>query len=103
MSWISYNRVWLVPYASAVFVVLLEVGVAVLASRPLPAEAHVTLGIFWLYAVGKGTVQHEKQLRRQEELRSVARSLGIPEDQLQDEFAEFMARRDAPEGGTDDR
>jgi hypothetical protein len=93
LNWISYNRVWVVPYTSAVFVVLVEVLVGVFGSRPLPGPAHAALTLFWLWAIGRGTTRRESQRRREEEIRALARTLGIPASSLADEFAEFKARR----------
>ena len=97
LSWISYNRVWLVPYASAILVVLIEVGAGLFAAKPIPPPAHVALTGFWLWAVGRGSRRRETLRLRERKIGTVARALGIPEDDLQDEFAAFMAWRDQPE------
>ncbi len=81
------------PYASAVFVVLLEVLVGLFAERGLPPAAHAALALFWVFAVGRGTARLEQQSRREEKIRSMAEMLGLPEEILRDEFAEFMAQR----------
>lgn len=93
LEWIEDNRVWLVPYASALFVVLIELGSVFFAPRPIPPEGHVVLGAFWLFAVGRGTRQRRRQRRRERQVAGFARLYGIPERQLRDEFAEFAARR----------
>lgn len=93
LSWISYNRVWLVPYASAVFVVLVEVLVGIFGSRDLPPAAHGALGWFALWAVGRGSKNQERHQKREEEIRTLARKLGIPAQDVADEFAEFKLRR----------
>jgi hypothetical protein len=94
LSWVSYHRVWLVPYASALLVVFIEVLVGVFGSRPLPAAAHAVLVGFWFWAVGRGSKRHALQSRREKQLGTVAKTLGIPEEALHDEFAAFMAWRD---------
>lgn len=101
LSWISYNRVWFVPYASALFVVLLEVGVGLFSATPLPAPAHITLVWFGLFAVGRGQRNQQRMARRRAEIRTVAQALGVPETALQDEFAEFMAHRAIAERSDD--
>jgi hypothetical protein len=98
LSWISYNRVWLVPYVSAVLVVLIEVLAGLFAAKPIPPPAHVALGWFALWAVGRGAKRRETLKQRERKIGTVARALGIPEADLQDEFQAFMAWRDQPEG-----
>lgn len=101
LSWISYNRVWLIPYVSAVLVVAIEVLAGLFAAKPIPPQGHVALGWFGLWAVGRGAKRRETLKQRERKISTVARQLGIPEDDLQDEFAAFMAWRDTPEEGGD--
>lgn len=101
LSWISYNRVWLIPYVSAVLVVAIEVLAGLFAEKPIPPQGHVALGWFGLWAVGRGAKRRETLRQRERKISTVARQLGIPENDLQDEFAAFMAWRDTPEEGGD--
>jgi len=93
LSWVSWNRVWLIPYASAVFVVLVEVIAGVTAAN-LPAPAHGALGLFWIWALGRGSTRRTRQIQRERKICSVAEALGVEPEQLSDEFALFMAERD---------
>ncbi len=101
LAWISANRVWLVPYASALFVVLLEVAVALWASRPLPTEAHAVIIWFLVFAIGRGTSRRNSQRRREAQIARTARSIGLPPDELRDEFVQFLAQRSLPPGRSD--
>lgn len=83
----------MVPYTSAVFVVLIEVLVGVFGSRPIPAPAHAALAWFALWSVGRGAQRRDKHRQREEEIADLARKLGIPAGDLSDEFAEFKLRR----------
>jgi hypothetical protein len=100
LAWISANRVWLVPYFSALLVVLIEVGFAI-AREPLPPPAHVVVALFGLWAVGRGTRNRERQNRRERQLQEAAKILGVPPAELQDEFIEFLVRRDQQGGDHD--
>lgn len=73
--------------------VLLEVGVGLWGSKPMPPEVHATLGLFWLWAVGRGAVRRDQHVQREAEIRALAQKLGIPAGDLADEFAEFKLRR----------
>lgn len=98
LEWVEGNRVWLVPYVSALFVVGVVLASVFFAPKPLPPEGYAVLGAFWLFAVGRGTHHRRLQRLRERELRRLARVLQVPERILMDEFEEFRARRLLPRG-----
>lgn len=103
LNWIAVNRVWLVPLLCAMFVVTIEVGVA-LMGRTLPLEAHGVLGAFWLYTVGRTGQRETWNRRRQRRIVQLAHRAGIPatvaedEHELMEMLIESYALR---EGGRD--
>lgn len=103
LSWISDNRVWLVPWVSALIVVGIEVGAALFAAKPIPVEGHAALGAFWVFAVGRGQQRRRALHERASRLELYARRRGIPLEVARDEWHVFQATvaRVALPGGKD--
>lgn len=103
LAWITANRVWLIPYLSAVFVVCVEVGAA-LAGRSLPMEAHAVLGAFWVFAVGRSAQRQRREQTRESKVKEIARTLGMSPIVVRDEYAllEELIRQRQLRGGDGD-
>lgn len=90
LSWIERNRIWLVPWVSALLVVGIEIGAALFASKPIPMEGHTVLGAFWIFAVGRGSARALTMRQQELRLEQYARRRGIPLDSARDEWHVFQ-------------
>lgn len=90
-SWLDNNRVWFVPWVSALLVVAIEITAALFAPRPIPVEGHAVLGAFWVFAVGRGSARLVRRRAHAQRLASYAERRGLPPEVAQNEWRVFQA------------
>ena len=88
-DWLARNRVWFIPYVSALLVVAVEVIAAF--TKPLPESAHIVLAAFWGFAVQRGAKRRADMIERDAEMAEYAERNGLPVEYVRDEWTAFKA------------
>ena len=96
-SWFDRNRLWLLPYLSALLVVVVEVVAAF--TKPLPESAHLVLLAFGGWATQRGRSRQTTLASFEACLAEYAQRRHVPLEGARDEFAVFQAAvRQLPPG-----
>jgi Flp pilus assembly protein TadB len=88
-DWLARNRVWFIPYVSALLVVAVEVIAAF--TRPLPESAHLVLAAFWGFAVQRGRQRRADMAEQESEIAEFAERNHLPVEYVRDEWTAFKA------------
>lgn len=88
-SWFDRNRLWLLPYLSALLVVVVEVVAAF--TKPLPESAHLVLLAFGGWATQRGRSRQTTLASFEARLAEYAQRRHLPIEGARDEFAVFQA------------
>lgn len=88
-DWLARNRVWFIPYVSALLVVAVEVIAAF--TKPLPESAHLVLAAFWGFAVQRGRQRRADMAEQETEIAEFAERNHLPVEYVRDEWTAFKA------------